>query len=134
MIAAATPLIVCSYSAREEQLIELQISDGLVPLTIAARLAYDRLTPDEARVTTEEELSLLIPVIALSLSLVTTVVRRTGGEAPKPVQASELKLLMTNGAISDEAATTLFVQRSDLHKAIMTLQMCGAMFGASHGE
>src|SRR5438270_5950626 len=104
-------------------MVGLGIEDGLVPLTIAVRIAYKVLTPASFQVATEEEFAELTPVVALALAMVTPVYRRTSRDAaPTALDPGEIQWLLVHADSSRSLGPTLFVRRADLNSAVDTLR------------
>jgi hypothetical protein len=98
----------------------------LVPMTMAAAMAYFDITGHGKAVGSAAELAEMGRLVAMALSTVAPIYRLAEGEPPSVLSASQINehLFKTRTPVLDELA----IRRDDLQKAIATLKAARTTF------
>lgn len=105
--------------ARERQ---AHLDDELVPLPVAATVAYFHVTDAAHQVSTQEALADVVPLVAIALSTIAPIHAESG-----PLSASALRDMLY--AKRRPNVDGLRIRRGDLRRAMITLREARAAFG-----
>lgn len=98
-----------------------EVDEGLVPLAVAATVAYFHVTDAARQVTTQSDLADVVPLVAIALSAVAPIVGDAG-----PLGAAEIRQRLYG---REPSLDGLAMRRGDLRKAMVTLREARASFG-----
>lgn len=105
-------------AARERQ---AQLDDEMVPLPVAATVAYFHVTDAARQVSTQADLDGVVPLVAIALSTVASI---HGGNGP--LGPAELREILYGERRAELAS--LRIRRGDLRAAMITLREARASF------
>jgi hypothetical protein len=108
----------------------LELEPELLPLRVAAKIAYFHITDAVRQVSSEEQLADIVHLVAIALSTVAPI-RRAGGEVLADAELNELlyRRLGQPGAKPDLEG--FVIRREDLKSAMTTLKEARIVFGKS---
>ena len=106
-----------------------QLDAELVPLAVAATVAYFHLTEASKQVDSQGHLADVVPVVALALSQVTPVYAAADGTG-RPVNKEVDALLLRRDAAPPDL-DRFAIRRGDLRAALATLREARHLFGGS---
>jgi len=107
-----------------------KLDDEMVPLAVAATVAYFHLTEVAKQIDTNEHLADVVQVVAVALSQVAPVYSAAG--APVRVVNKELDALLLRRPENDAPKPDLdqfVIRRGDLRAALTTLREARNLFG-----
>jgi hypothetical protein len=99
-----------------------QLDDEMVPLAVAATVAYFHVTEAAHQVTTQTDLADIVPLVAIALSTVAPI----HGEA-RPLSAIEVRERLYGSR--RPSLDGLKMRRGDLRTAMITLREARSTFG-----
>jgi hypothetical protein len=102
---------------------QARLDHELVPLPVAANVAYFHITDAAHQVRTESDLADVVPLVAIALSTVAPIHADNG-----PVGAAALRALLYGERRPN--LDNLSIRRGDLRTAMITLREARAAFGS----
>ena len=109
----------------------IEVEADLVPLRVAASVAYVHITDRARRLSSQDDLAQVIHLVAIALSTVAPI-RRADGAALTDAELRELFYRpLEHSAKLD--LDSFFIRRADLKKAMTTLKEARVVFGRSGG-
>ena len=103
------------------------LDSELVPLRVAAAVAYSHVTDTTREVSGEGALAEIVHIVAIALSTVAPI-HRAGGGALTDRELRELLYRPLGNAGSKPDLDTLAIRRGDLRRAMVTLKEARVVF------
>ena len=126
MLKRIVDRIATAQDKREKQGLE----EELVPLSVAGRVAYHQLIDKKNRLSVNDDLGRVLPLVAAALSAVATIHKRSGVGNVRALSSLEVDgILFRRERDARAALDELYIRRGDLHKAIETLRTANQYFG-----